>query len=463
MFGKPAFPIPINEKVTLEIYLDWLFRHFGAEPIFECETLEPDSAEVRHCVSKAGVVDKSKVLQLVDARFPFDSLNVELIDWDGDAVVPFDPGVFLVDPELQCNVAALISGLSCRLSTQYLASLNETDEYSQLEVSLLGELCPVWFGLGIFCANVSLGSWQYSHGEQHWWDHQKFTHFAARQFGVALAYREWGKQQAVPKWSRTLRPDARAPFRKALKYLKHTNDSVFDPVGITDEPKSEAAIFICQDVGQLISQLDIASDSKTFAILSRLNTIADGNSFEVNQQSLSCLFPRMPMWLAHKDSSIRSVACNFLYRFGTVDEPILECLKDLLSDPDDELRKEAASAIVFLSPSGQLVPSDLYSLLRSLDPGVTQAALQGLIFLQQKDEDLVQLLLPIIRKSVNAESGSVSEYAIGALDTISEHAVQHLQQYFDYEPDSVELVLQCLQDWRQKRDDVQESELGEAP
>ena len=439
MFRKPRFPLPTIEKVNIEYHLDWLWRRFGISPIQDYSTFLTSSPELNPLRTATGI-DISGLLGLVEDRYGFGNSGCELIKWDGYSKVPPDRDIILLDPSQQVNQGALIDRVAGHLSRRYLDSLPPED-FGRADPVLISELLPVYFGFGVFCANLSLRTTHYSHGESHYWHHQKNTSMAARHFGVALSYRTWIRDDANEELSRALRPDARVPYLRALDYLRRTEDSVFNP-------ERQTSLFSIQDIWQLESLLEGATISATAGILQQLLELTKDRSPSMATRDLNFLYRRLPELLRSPDESIRVLACQAADRFGTVESDVLEGLKDLLSDPDSRIRKEATSSIIYLAPPGQLFARDLIILLKDDDPDVVAAAVKGLVFLQQKDEDVVPELLTLIRKGLNLGCGIDLSFLFGALDTVSTKTENHLSDFLQSDQAELRTALDYVRDWR---------------
>lgn len=440
MFGKTKYPLETIEKVNIEYHLDWLFRRYGETPIHDFTTLTAKSREVAGLVSRSGEIDRSTVVDLIASRFPFDCNGCELIDWDGESQVPADWDVILLNPDEQVNIGALISRVACHLAGRYLVSV-DFHESGRLDQKILMEFLPVYFGLGVFCANFALKTTQFSDGDMHFWHHQKYTDTAARHFGTALAYLTWIRRDPSEHWSRVLRPDARVPYRKAVRYLMQTNDSLF-------HPSIERSVFAEKDISILVGQIPEATAGSTFGILDRIDMVTDGNSLEQNDHQLGGFAAWLPDLLRNNDPSIRLKACQLAKKFGVVEGETLGRLKDLWFDSQAEIRQEAIEAAVYLAPQGQLLCSDLRIPLKDHDDGVVEAAIKGLLFLQQADERIVPGLLGLIRRTMNDDRTGNLTFILGALDTVSANAEEHLTDFFQGEDVELEIARRCLRDWR---------------
>jgi hypothetical protein len=93
---------------------------------------------------------------------------------------------------------------------------------------LLTDLTVVFFGLGIFLANVPR-SWASQITQWPGATAPRPEYMTQNMFGYALAHTAWFRQERHPKWARHLRLDARPSFKQGLRYLWASGDSKFRP------------------------------------------------------------------------------------------------------------------------------------------------------------------------------------------------------------------------------------------
>lgn len=104
---------------------------------------------------------------------------------------------------------------------------------------LLTDLTVVFFGLGIFLANVPR-FWP-SQVVKYWprSELRKPEYMTPPLFGYALAHLAWFRGETKPTWARFLRWDAQSDFRRSLRFLNKTGDSSFRPVRLRDTGKDK--------------------------------------------------------------------------------------------------------------------------------------------------------------------------------------------------------------------------------
>ena len=154
MFGRPQFPLPTADKVAIEFHLDWLLRRFGLDPIREYPTLTPRSTEVSRFF-QTHRFEPSDLLEFIAKRYPFACDGCEISAWNGAGVPPLNPDVILLSPEEQTHPVAMANRMATHLAQRYLLNLPES-EWQQTDFVMLAELLPLYFGWGIFSANMTL-------------------------------------------------------------------------------------------------------------------------------------------------------------------------------------------------------------------------------------------------------------------------------------------------------------------
>ncbi len=441
MLLPTRFPITTAEKVEIEYHLDWMLRHFGAEPVYKAETLTSRSPEIRKFASPAGI-DCDAALDWLADYLPFDNSGCELLIMGEDEYCPDDPDIIKITPHEAADIEELVAHIACHLSGRYLRRLPATELERTIPLRLK-DFVPVYFGLGVFCANTSLKLSQYSVGESHYHQYRKSRAVEARSFGAALAYLAWERNDRHVSWARSLRPDARVPFRQTLRYLRKTNDSLFNT-------RIATAVFANENDVQLISLLEQATPSVQFAILQQLffNTLEV--SPRTTSQRLGPLLPQLPMLLRSSDKDICKMACHLAGHVDRLDDPAITALKELMADRDPEVRMAALATISLVAAPEQLNPWELRSFLHDSDMRLVNAAALGLVQRGQQAEELSPDLLTAIRRLAGSDLNDLLVHVCGALTIIcGGDPDQQLQSYFNKDPDLLEEALQAVQTWRE--------------
>lgn len=93
---------------------------------------------------------------------------------------------------------------------------------------LLTDLTVVFHGLGIFVAN-SPRNWDSQYSQWPGTTMKMPEYMTLPMYAYALAHVAWFRNEPWPVWAKFLRPDARAAFKQALRFLQKTGDSAFRP------------------------------------------------------------------------------------------------------------------------------------------------------------------------------------------------------------------------------------------
>lgn len=99
------------------------------------------------------------------------------------------------------------------------------DEYDN---ELLTDLTVVFFGLGIFLANVPR-NWDSQYTKWPGTSLNKPEYMTPPMFAYALAHLAWFRGEQKSPWAKHLRYDARAEFQQGVRFLFKTGESTFRP------------------------------------------------------------------------------------------------------------------------------------------------------------------------------------------------------------------------------------------
>ena len=94
---------------------------------------------------------------------------------------------------------------------------------------LLTDLTVVFFGLGIFLANIPR-NWDSQYKKWPDTDLHKPEYMTPPMFGYALAHLAWIRGEEKPAWAMHLHRNARPDFQQALRFLFKTGESSFKPM-----------------------------------------------------------------------------------------------------------------------------------------------------------------------------------------------------------------------------------------
>lgn len=254
MFGwlRPSCPVDPHAKRWIEKRLQWLSQEFGLDVftrralILPLEEFFPDryrgsEACVRTLVDRVCAymdVDPSRV----DLEFYTDRGNAWLVNKQGK-IMPRPAGLYndstgrtLIELETsQFDSPMTLVGTAAH-ELAHLRLLGEGRiRPTVFDNELLTDLTVVFFGLGIFLANVPR-AWESLLTNWPGTDAKRSEYMTQPMFGYALAHMAWFRNERKPSWARHLRMDARACFKQGLRYLWATGDSQFRPADASRRP-----------------------------------------------------------------------------------------------------------------------------------------------------------------------------------------------------------------------------------
>jgi hypothetical protein len=247
MFGwsRPRCPVDPHAKHWIERRLQWLADEFGIDVfahrslILPLEEFFPDEydgsdASVRVMLDRVcSYMDADPAL--VELEFFTNHNEVWLVNNHGQ-YVPHEAGLYdeqshktvihLETSQLN-DPMTLVGTMAHELA--HLRLLGEgrvtSDEFDN---ELLTDLTVVFYGLGVFLANVPR-AWESQFTNWPRTDVRKLEYMTHPMFGYALAHAAWFRNEQQPDWAKHLRTDARCAFKQGLQYLWETGDSVFKP------------------------------------------------------------------------------------------------------------------------------------------------------------------------------------------------------------------------------------------
>ena len=233
MFFTPSCPLELTEKVWTERHLRRLTRHFGARQLLDCEVLTPATLPASYGETRG---DVEPLLQLVcrhlgvpasNYRLTFldDSAGVQLQDFRSDETDVARIKLSEADLPEPVRVVAVIAGQIA--AHRMTCGENPLIGPSDASGHLIADLYAVFCGLGAFQTHVAVT--QVNSFSTGWetWSVSRQGHLPARMSGYAMALMAWARGEQKPVWADALGVDARQPFKKGLKFLHKTGDSVF--------------------------------------------------------------------------------------------------------------------------------------------------------------------------------------------------------------------------------------------
>jgi hypothetical protein len=308
------------------------------------------------------------------------------------------------------------------------------------DVSWLVELATVFFGMGIFGANVAVQQRETTHGTLQRWTIRRHGHLPARVYGYAMALFALSRREHRPIWARMLGHDASDAFRRGIRFLTRTTDCVFDHEtnGLARAAKSDTA---------LESDLQYGSDSTRLAalwdILDRGPTARP-----VAGAVRKCLRSKNPI--------LQTEAARALGAMGSAASSAAPDLIHAFASRNSDVRRESALAIEQLQlphdmkgPHGDTVYEELLLLLEDPEPPVVQAAARALSGYGQQAQSAGVHMIRHLCRALVACHYDVSDFYFDVLEAITPDVEQFLQEHMaETHPDLYPLALETLEQSR---------------
>ncbi len=138
-----------------------------------------------------------------------------------------DPKLITLDTSGLDNQMGLVGTMAHELAHVRLMGEGRLtgDEYDN---ELLTDLTVVFFGMGIFLANLPR-NWDSQYTKWPGTSLNKPEYMTPPMFGYALAHLAWFQGQESPPWAKHLHVNARAEFKQAVRFLFKTEQSRFKP------------------------------------------------------------------------------------------------------------------------------------------------------------------------------------------------------------------------------------------
>lgn len=362
MFGlfAPKCPLDTQSKTWIERRMVWLAERFGIDrmrdatvitptPEFFPDPYTPDEAGFRH------------TLRRVCGYMSMDPNSVRFVLADDDQM-PNVAGLYQMRERSIIHVTrgqladplSLIATLTHEIAHELLLKgghlTPDIPDHEQVT-----DLLPVFLGLGIFGANVTIRESSWSHGQWSGWQVKKQGYLSSLHFGYALGVFSYVRGENNPKWVKHLRPDAGVTMKAALGYLRKTDDSLFRPTASARRGTP----------AELADKL--ADPSPTV----RLNALWD---VQLLTERPGELLQAIELCLTHKDLDVRRKAVELVGAFGPAAARNVPTLLGLLLHEDDGAQFEAATALGRIGADAEeVVPALAYS-LKKYDMAATAAA-----------------------------------------------------------------------------------------
>ena len=293
------------------------------------------------------------------------------------------------------------------------------------------DLLPVFLGTGIFLANATVESNNWSEGNMHFFTISKQGYFSSITLGYALALFAFMRKELRPTWATHLRTDAAATLKSSLRYLSKTDDTIFHPDTFCSQ-KSEPT------TNSLAERF--AHSSPTF----RLAALWDLKEFSVPPTEL---LPVVQKCINDRDSDVQRGAVIALGLFG---DKALTSIPQLIQFAWYGTSVTRVSAIQSMSEIGtpaQEIISALASVLEDQNSDVVCAAANALSRFGNLTLAVESQLFRAIQKFAAVTDVTTVESLVETVYQISKDLPKRLKESFaGNDPEGLRFVLRILRD-----------------
>lgn len=411
MFGlfKPKPPLSPWEKAWTESTLLQLLERFGSAPLLDSPTLVQDYAGIPVPTDQDSANELLEFIkQWMRADFPAhlkfysDAQNIDL-----QSSPPKNSLEIEVHEKLFEDHSLLFAVIARQIANQMLEGSNATP--------WVVDLCPAYFGLGIFAANATLRAKPKSDGLS-WWTTRQQGYLPSRIFGYALVLRAILRGEST-EWRTSLRQDAFVTYEDGEKYIEKTGDTVFCRDMLT-QPRSDLS------ADAIIQELQNASPSRKILAIWEIQRreLNDRTKQKVGDSLLDCMRDR--------EAELRAVAATSLPNFLKNAETAQD-LCDALRDRDEFVRIAAADALAgYVGIDDESIIYELTEALKDDVRLVVFNAASSLTSYGKAAQPALKPLLKRFRRSLNECRDADSRTLLAAIDAIADDAIATLNEYF---------------------------------
>lgn len=395
---KPRPPVDVREKVWTESRMLWLAQRFGIERMSRGVIVLPTAEFFPEAFDN----DPEAVPAIFERVCTFmgsspERFQIELGDCcrggscgnPGPAESEPDQSVLQLSSDDLDDPERLIATMARAVARDELRRLNVQDDLKD-DFDSMSDLLPVFLGLGIFQANTAVKSQAYQAQGWEYWSIRGAGYLQSRVPGYAMALMAWVRSEAKPPWAKMLGTDAAHAFRRGLRYITSTGDSLFRPenAGQPEETRSWSTV---------VDELRNGTETQQLAAIWRLLREQSGPPEAMNALA-ECVRHRNPIIVAEAARAVATI--------GPPAEAALPFLLDKVQSPQAEIRIFSALGITRIQPpldsraDGYEVAEQLELLLEDHNPAVVDAALRGLSRYGSDAQRLVPRAIPgIVRLS----------------------------------------------------------------
>lgn len=247
-FFKPRPPVTEEERQWIESSLLRLIEMFGFDHFASRRTIlpQPEFFPDRYSPTEEGlqalIARISAYMDVNADRLEFhvyseqdDSIKKHFTSWQsshsgaaGKYFHPQEPDEKLnigIEAGLLNQPVKLVATIAHELGHVILLGGGLIDSAEE-DHEHLTDLLTVFLGMGVFTANASFTFSQWQDGRMQGWSSSRQGYLTQAMFGYSLAACSWMRGESKVPWERLLTANVRSPFKRSLKFLKATQQTL---------------------------------------------------------------------------------------------------------------------------------------------------------------------------------------------------------------------------------------------
>lgn len=309
------------------------------------------------------------------------------------------------------------------------------NNFEHVECPELVDLAVISTGLGLLQSKFRFVQQQSPFWDSTYWTEAPRPFLDTQALAYASAIAVWVRGDTNPQWTNELPNEVKRPMGKSLKYLLKTNDSFFHP--------STAAQHLLKQTQN--AWLQMATDPSISKQIVAIRHLEPSEQLRDRQEILLQESMRSPA---------RSVVLNSIAAVESLNlenEPVVNELRALTENPDDEIRAKAMIAITKL---GQLDQMTIGGAAKMVDDSVKHVVFAG-VFSLASLESAPEKVLRVAERGLKRALQSCDYEFVGlfaaAFNRWLSDPVSHFEQLLkDDQPEYLEIAVEALQNIREQ-------------
>jgi hypothetical protein len=417
---KPKCPLGTWEKTWIETRMRWLADRFGIDRLIDATVLVPTADHFPEPYEGTETDARRLMSRICDVMgIAPGSIDLEIRDdelMDGNAG-HYDIGetgrpVIRIASTVLKDMQRLIATLAHELAHELLLGRALISREAH-DMEWVTDLTPVFFGLGVFAANVTI-----TEAREDWLNYRRWTvrrhgYLPSRMFGYAFALFAFMRGDSDPPWARFLRLDASSPLASGLRFLRRGGATLFHPdtVHIPVQPLSPS------EAARRLS--------------SRSASIRVATLWEISERGPKdpALVPHIERCLSDRDRYVPAEAAQTLSWFGSDAASSVPELIRVLGSAAENVRVSSALALGAIALRPDIVVPALAELLVGQPDDVARAAATALRAFGRDAEVAVVPLLSSLRVALITCRDDMADELALALNAAVPDAIARARQF----------------------------------